>query len=90
LRSWDGKGKGLVAGHLGEGLVELIRNGLELLLFVHQLINNDVEQHPLSHSLDVLDILERSFHVLLQHLVAFLLSTQFVFKSVHFLLQFLH
>jgi len=89
LRSWDGKGKGLVAGHLGEGLVELIRNGLELLLFVDQLIN-DVVEHPLSHSLDVLDILERGFHVLLQHLVAFLLSTQFVFKSVNFLLQFLH
>ena len=29
---------GLVAGHLGEGLVELLADGLELLLLVAQLI----------------------------------------------------
>ena len=34
----DDGGKGLVAGHLGEGLVELVGDGLELLLFVYQLI----------------------------------------------------
>ena len=31
-----------VTGHFGEGLVELVGDGLELLLLVHELICNDV------------------------------------------------
>ena len=30
-----------VTGHFGEGLVELVGDGLELLLLVHELICND-------------------------------------------------
>lgn len=33
----------LVAGHLGEGLVEFVRDGLEFLLFVDQLIFKSVD-----------------------------------------------
>merc|ERR1712001_180417 len=75
----------LVARHFSKSLVQFIRNGFELFFFVNQLIH----VAPLN-SLDVLNILEGSLHVLLQHLVTFLFSTQFVFESVHFLLQFLH
>jgi len=33
----------LVAGHLGKGLVEFVRDGLEFLLFVDQLIFKSVD-----------------------------------------------
>ena len=41
-------GESLVAGHLGEGLLQLLGDGLELLLLAHQLVLQAVDLGQLS------------------------------------------